>query len=61
MSQTWYWQMLCKLPTLRWQCLSDLTCDHHPSLAPPSLLLPAQASVYLEQRELSLPDCVVVF
>lgn len=60
LSQTWYWQMLCKLPTQHWQCLLDLTRDHHPSLTPLPSPLSAQASVYLEQRELSLPDCVVV-
>lgn len=41
LSQTWYWQMLCKLPTQRWQCFSDLTRDHRPSLAPPSQPRPA--------------------
>lgn len=60
LSQTWYWQMLCKLPTQHWQCLLDLTRDHYPSLSPLPSPLSAQASVYLEQRELSLPDCVVV-
>lgn len=60
LSQTWYWQMPCKLPTQHWQCLSDLTRDHCPSLTPLPSPLSAQASVYLERRELSLPDCVVV-
>lgn len=41
LSQTWYWQMLCKLPTQRWQCFSDLTRDHCPSPAPPSLSPPS--------------------
>lgn len=31
LSQTWYWQMLCKLPTQRWQGFSHLTRDHRPS------------------------------
>lgn len=60
LSQTWYWQMLCKLPTQHWQCLLELTRDHCPSLTPLPSPLSAQDSVYLEQRELSLPDCVVV-
>lgn len=60
LSQTWYWQMLCKLPTQHWQCLLELTRDHCPSLTPLPSPLSAQDSIYLEQRELSLPDCVVV-
>lgn len=31
LSQTWYWQMLCKPPTQRWQGFSHLTRDHRPS------------------------------
>lgn len=34
LSQTCYWQMPCKLPMQHWQCLSDLTRDHRPSLTP---------------------------
>lgn len=50
LSQTWYWQMLCKLPTQHWQWLLELTRDHCPSLTPLPSPLSAQDSVYLEQR-----------
>lgn len=54
LSQTWYWQMLCELPTQRWQCLSNLTCDHRLSPAPSSLSPPSLGQ-HLSWAERALP------
>lgn len=54
LSQTWYWQMLCKLPTQHWQCLlriwpATTTPPWPPSLSP---LSPGQ---HLSWAERALP------